>query len=97
VWSLVIVRLTVTAHPNARQDRVQLLEDGAVAVWVRARPIAGAANAAIESTLARALGLRPRQVAVTAGHTARRKTVSIEVEAETEVWARLRAAAQRTR
>jgi uncharacterized protein YggU (UPF0235/DUF167 family) len=90
-----IVHLTVQAHPNARQERIQLLEGGVVAVWVRARPVDGAANAAIERLLARALGLRPRQVAVSSGQTARRKTVSVEVEPAIDIWERLHAAEDR--
>jgi uncharacterized protein YggU (UPF0235/DUF167 family) len=69
--SQAIVRVAVIAHPGARQDRVELLEDGSLAVWVRARPIDGEANAAIERTLARALGLRSRQVVVVAGTATR--------------------------
>lgn len=83
------MRVVVTAHPGARQIRVELHADGALSVWVRARPVDGAANAAIERTLAQALGLRPRQVRVVAGHTARQKTIEIDDLSETELRQRL--------
>jgi uncharacterized protein YggU (UPF0235/DUF167 family) len=88
----VIVQLAVLAHPRASRDRIQVLDDGTVAVWVRARPVDGAANAAIERLLARALKLRPRQVAISGGHTSRRKTVYLRVESDIDVRERLRAA-----
>jgi uncharacterized protein YggU (UPF0235/DUF167 family) len=53
------MRVVVVAHPGARQERVELRADGALAVWVHARPSDGAANTAIERTLAGLLGLRP--------------------------------------
>jgi uncharacterized protein YggU (UPF0235/DUF167 family) len=91
LWRL-IVQLDVLAHPHASRDRFQVLDGGTVAVWVRARPVGGAANAAIERLLARALGLRPRDVAVSGGQTSRRKTVSLELDSDIDLWERLRAA-----
>jgi uncharacterized protein YggU (UPF0235/DUF167 family) len=73
------VRLTIQAHPAARSDRVELVDAETVGVWVRARPIDGQANAAIERVLAAALGLRPRQVRIVAGATGRRKIVEIDL------------------
>ena len=56
-----------------------MLDDDALGVWVRARAVEGQANAAIERALASALGLRPRQVQLTAGQTSRRKIVEIDL------------------
>jgi uncharacterized protein YggU (UPF0235/DUF167 family) len=86
------MRVVVVAHPGARQERVEMRADGALAVWVRARPSDGAANAAIERTLARVLGLRPRQVVVVAGHTGRQKVVALDAPSEADIRERLRAA-----
>jgi uncharacterized protein YggU (UPF0235/DUF167 family) len=75
-----MLRCAVIAHPAARVDRVELLDDGAtLGVWVRARPMEGKANAAIEAAIARALGLRPRQVRIVIGTTSRRKIVEIDL------------------
>jgi uncharacterized protein YggU (UPF0235/DUF167 family) len=74
-----MLRLAVIAHPGSRQERVDVLEDDALAVWVRARAVEGQANAAIERALANALGLRPRQVQLAAGQTSRRKIVEIDL------------------
>ncbi len=51
----------------------------------------GQANAAIERALADALGLRPRQVQLVAGHTGRRKIVELELDDLHAVRARLMA------
>jgi uncharacterized protein YggU (UPF0235/DUF167 family) len=75
-----MLRLGVVAHPGARQQRVELDTDGSLAVWVRARAVEGQANAAIERAIAAALGLRPRQVRLVAGHTGRHKIVELELD-----------------
>jgi uncharacterized protein YggU (UPF0235/DUF167 family) len=73
------VRVQVHAHPGARLDRVELVGDDQLGVWVRARAVDGQANAAIERAIAQALSLRARQVRLLAGLTSRRKMVEIEL------------------
>lgn len=72
------VRLT----PRGGADRVDGLApdaDGGVrlAMRVRAVPEKGAANEALERLVAGLLGVPRRDVSVTAGHTARLKTVAV--------------------
>jgi uncharacterized protein YggU (UPF0235/DUF167 family) len=74
-----MVRITVAAHPGARAERVVLLDDDTLGVWVRARPVEGQANAAIEIAIASALGLRSRQVQLVAGAKSRRKVAFIDL------------------
>jgi uncharacterized protein len=74
-----MLRLNVVAHPGSRAERLELLDSGELGVWVRARPIAGQANTAIEHAIATALGLRPRHVKLIAGATARRKIVEVDL------------------
>lgn len=57
---------------GSRPDDAPVLD-----VRVRARPVDGAATAAAERAIADALGLRPRQVRVVRGATARNKLVEI--------------------
>jgi uncharacterized protein YggU (UPF0235/DUF167 family) len=57
---------------GSRPDDPPILE-----VRVRARPVDGAATASAERAIADALGLRPRQVRVVRGATARNKLVEI--------------------
>jgi uncharacterized protein YggU (UPF0235/DUF167 family) len=74
-----MLRINVSAHPGARTERVGLSQDGVLGVWVRARPVDGAANAAIETAIASALALRPRQVQLVAGGISRRKIVEVDL------------------
>ena len=84
-----MLRLTVVAHPGSRVDRVSLGTDLSLDVRVMARPIDGQANAAIESAIAGALGLRPRQVRLASGMRSRRKIVEIDLPDQAALEARL--------
>src|SRR3954467_7995721 len=84
-----MLRLLVHAHPSSRSERVELLEDGSLGVWVRARPVEGQANTAIVRTIADALDLRSSQVLLAAGARGRRKIVDIDLPDAEAVHARL--------
>jgi uncharacterized protein YggU (UPF0235/DUF167 family) len=76
----------VRAQPNASKDAIEGLGEEAsgqryLKVRVRAVPEKGKANAAVESLLARALGLPKSAVSVDKGETQRIKTVRISAEA----------------
>ena len=72
------VRLTPKGGRDAI-DGVDRLADGNVVlkVRVRAAPSEGEANAALVRLIAKAVGVPPRDIAVTAGATARIKRLSI--------------------
>jgi uncharacterized protein len=73
------MRLSIVAHPGARVSQVRAIDDDTLEVWVRARPVEGQANAAIEHAIATALGLKPRQVAIVGGATSKRKIVDVDL------------------
>lgn len=75
----ILVRLTPKGGRDAL-DGIETLADGreAVRARVRAVPEDGAANAALIGLIAKSLGVAKSLVAITAGHTARLKTVVIE-------------------
>ena len=88
--TLIAVRLT----PRGGADRIDGWDsDDAGRVFlkirVRAAPVDGEANAALEAVLARALGLSKSAVKVARGATARLKQVAVEGLSETEIRARL--------
>jgi uncharacterized protein len=74
-----MVRLAVIAHPGSRSERILLVDTATLGVWVRARPVEGQANAAIERVVAASLGLRPHQVKIVGGLANRRKIVEIDL------------------
>ena len=77
-----VVRLTPKGGRDAI-DGVEHMSDGrsVLKVRVRAPPSEGAANDALTKLLARALGVAPRDVTLTAGQTARVKRLAIAGDA----------------
>ncbi len=77
------VRLAVRVSPRGGRNAVEGLvadADGKPQVGVRvaAAPVDGEANDAVEATVARWLGVRPREVEVTGGLSARSKLLTID-------------------
>jgi uncharacterized protein YggU (UPF0235/DUF167 family) len=77
------LRLHVRLTPKAAADRIDGWSTDAdgrpvLAVRVRAAPVDGAANAALEALLAKALGVRRSAVSVARGGQSRLKAVEIE-------------------
>lgn len=88
-------RLLLRVTPNAgttRIDGVQTRADGetVLALRVSAVPDKGAANTAVIALLARALDMPRSALAITRGHTARLKTLTI-IAAPSDLQARLEA------
>ena len=67
--------------PNAAQTRLQGLHDGALHVRLKAPPVEGKANVALQAWLAQALGLSRNQVALCRGQTSRRKQFRVSAHA----------------
>lgn len=75
------LRITVRVKPGASRARVGgRYGDGQLIVAVNAPPVDGAANEAVIAAVAKALGLRTRQVRLVSGHTSRSKALSLDVD-----------------
>jgi uncharacterized protein len=74
------VRYALRVHPRATRERVELLEDGTLAVWVRAPAVEGRANEAVGTLLAARLGLRSREVLLVRGERSRQKVVEVPLD-----------------
>jgi uncharacterized protein YggU (UPF0235/DUF167 family) len=72
------MRVTVRVTPRAAHDRVGPYEDGVLRVRTTAAPVDGRANVALCALLAKALGVKKRDVRVVTGATARTKVVEID-------------------
>jgi len=77
------VTLSVRVSPRGGRNAVEGLVADAegkpqLGVRVAAAPVDGEANDAVEATLARWLGVKPREVEVTGGLTTRSKIVTID-------------------
>lgn len=84
-WGLIAggVTLAVRVSPRGGRNAVEGLVADAegkpqLSVRVAAAPVDGEANDAVEATLARWLGVKPREVEVTGGLTTRSKVVTID-------------------
>ncbi|HEX8633132.1 MAG TPA: DUF167 domain-containing protein [Pyrinomonadaceae bacterium] len=71
--------ITFAVRVVARASRSEVAgeHDGALRVRVAAPPVAGAANAELARTLARALGVPARAVEITSGHASKTKLVRV--------------------
>jgi uncharacterized protein YggU (UPF0235/DUF167 family) len=89
--------LRVRAVPGARATEVAGLHAGALRVRVAAPPVEGKANAVLLAFLAGRLGLRPRDLSVAAGASARDKLVIIRGRTAEQVRAALEPATRHPR
>jgi hypothetical protein len=70
--------IDVLVQPRASRKKIGPLCGDRLKIAVTAPPVDGAANAALIETLAKALAVPKRAIAVIAGHSSRRKTVRID-------------------
>lgn len=73
--------LAVRLTPRASRDGIDGLKEDRIQARVRAVPEDGRANAALVELVADEIGVAKSTVEVTAGHTARLKSVSIKGDA----------------
>ncbi len=71
------VIVDVHVMPNAAQTRIQGLHDGALHVRLKAPPVDGKANLALQAWLAQALGVPRSTIELVRGDTARRKQLRV--------------------
>jgi uncharacterized protein (TIGR00251 family) len=71
------VRIAVQITPNAKKTEVIGVLDDALKLKLQAQPIDGKANEALVKFLAAALSVPKSAVAITHGHTSKRKLVEV--------------------
>jgi hypothetical protein len=72
------MRLVIRVRPGASRQSVGGLRDGALLVSVTARAVDGRATEAAVSAVARAFGLRVRDVTLVSGARSRTKTLELD-------------------
>jgi len=80
--------LAIHAQPGAARSEVVGVHGDTLKIRIQARPVEGAANAALLTFLARQLGIPKSSLALIAGEASRSKRVRVALAAET-VLARL--------
>ena len=71
------MRFGVRLTPGAGADRIDRVGGGTLLVRVAARPVDGAANAALIRLLAAELGIAPGRISIVRGPRARVKTMEV--------------------
>ena len=74
------MRLNVHVKPNSGRASVGGAAGGSLAVWVKAPGVDGRANAAVLEVVAKAFGVRVRQVRLLLGRTSPRKVLEIDID-----------------
>jgi len=71
------MKLAITVHPGAKQEKIVKNEDGSFGVWVRARAHDGQANERLIELLAKHFDVAKSRIQILKGHTARKKQIVI--------------------
>jgi len=71
-------RLRVRVIPRARKSEIAGWRDDALVVRLTASPVQGAANRLLVRFLAKQLNLRPADISIVSGETARNKVLHLE-------------------
>ncbi len=72
-----IMKIYVTAKPNARENKVEKHDDVHFTVSVQAAPVQGKANAAVIEALAAYFDISKSRVVILRGQTSREKIIEI--------------------
>ncbi|MEK7523525.1 MAG: DUF167 domain-containing protein [Patescibacteria group bacterium] len=71
------MRIFVTTKPKAKEDLVEQIDPTHFKVSVKAPPVDGKANDAVERVVAEFLEVSPSQVRVVFGHTSKKKVIEV--------------------
>ncbi len=71
------MKIVVKAKPNAKETKVEKIDDSHFMVSVKEPPISGMANRAIVKVLAEYFGVIPFRVKIVSGFTSRQKIIEI--------------------
>lgn len=69
--------ISVKVHPNAGKEMLVTTGGGRFEAWVKAKPIAGDANEAVASLLARSLRVPAAQIRLIKGRSGRHKVFKV--------------------
>jgi uncharacterized protein len=81
--------IVVMVTPRAGKDEITGMQGDAIKIRLAAAPVDGGANEALVKFLAKCLDLRQNAIEIVAGHSSRKKLVSIVGLSPAEVTARL--------
>ncbi|MGL5032662.1 MAG: DUF167 domain-containing protein [Microcystaceae cyanobacterium] len=71
------MKITVKVKPNAKQQKIETLEDGSLRVSLKSSPLEGKANQELIAILAKKFGVNKSQVVIKLGQTSKSKVIEI--------------------
>jgi hypothetical protein len=71
------MKISVKAKPNAREEKVERIDENNFVVSVKEKPEKGKANEAIRNALAIYFKVASSRVKIVSGHTSRNKIVEV--------------------
>lgn len=71
------MKIFVKAKPNAKEEKVQKIDDSHYLVAVKEPPVQGRANRAIIEALAAYFKISPSQINIVSGYSSRNKIIEI--------------------
>lgn len=71
------MRYTILAKPNAKQSKIEVVDERTIKAWINAPPHEDAANSRLIDMLADHFGIAPTRVRIVRGTTAKTKLVEI--------------------
>lgn len=69
----------VKVKPNSKQQRIQILEDGSLVVYLKSPPVDGKANAELIQCLAKEFHVSKSCVQIQSGLTSKLKRIAIDL------------------
>ncbi|MEK7580358.1 MAG: DUF167 domain-containing protein [Patescibacteria group bacterium] len=72
------MKIFVKAKPNAKEEKIEKINDNNFIISVKEPPVQGMANAAIIKALAEYLGINKNQLEIVVGYTNREKIIEIK-------------------
>lgn len=71
------MKITVKVKPNAKQQQIEMLEDGSLRVSLKSSPVEGKTNQELIAILAKKFGVNKSQIVIKLGQTSKSKVIEI--------------------
>jgi uncharacterized protein (TIGR00251 family) len=71
------MRINVGVRPNAKEEKIEKIDDANFSIWVKEPPIEGRANKAVLRVLADYFGVAQINIRIVFGYTSRNKIIEI--------------------
>jgi uncharacterized protein (TIGR00251 family) len=74
------MKISVKVKPNAKQEKIEKVNESHFLVWVKERPQEGKANKAVIKVLSEYFGVPQSQVVLLKGQASREKIIEIKTD-----------------